>query len=447
MSTVQAEDAPGNPPATLTDAAPAPIAPAQRLQSLDVLRGAALLGIFMVNMPFFAMPFMLAMYDPSLADGALSEQLSHAFVKTFFEYKFISLFSLLFGAGFIMQVSRADAAGGNYLPKYLRRTAALFMIGLIHALLLWYGDILLIYSVTGLLLLLAARQSARTLLILSVVTLAISAALVTGWAAVQYLAIHFQGTEQAEAHAAAEAAIAAGEAPVGLEALLKAQFDPANPYWQHAELRAYRDGPISDALSFRAVSYAWNLLFTVFGYGWHVLSMFLLGAALMKWNFFSPACRTCHRRCLFVALPIGLLLEGVPAAAILMGADPLSLPMLFLTPLREFSSVLLMLGYVGALCLLVHSHRCTAITRPIAATGRMALSVYLAETIIATSLMYWWGLAWFGSLSRLELIGLVFAIYALLVVASVLWLRAFRFGPMEWLWRSATYLRLQPMRD
>ena len=105
----------------------------------------------------------------------------------------------------------------------------------------------------------------------------------------------------------------------------------------------------------------------------------------------------------------------------------------------------LCLGYLGGVCVVVRSGALTRLTRALAHVGRVALTAYLAETVLATSLTYWWGLAWFGKLDRVEQIGSSIAIYAVIVLFSAVWLRWCLVGPVEWLWRSLSYLRLQPL--
>lgn len=431
--------------ATAPDAA-GPVREHDRIITLDVLRGVALFGILMVNMPFFAMPFMHIFLDPTLAEGPLSERLAFAFVKVFFEYKFISLFSLLFGIGFVVQLTRMQARGGPFVSVYLRRLGILFLIGLIHAIGLWFGDILLMYSVIGVALLLCASFSPRVLMALAALALVVGMVFGLMMGGLQYLAMAADADRIEQRYASAEEIVAEGDAPSGFAAIKEVQFDPGNPIWIDAERRAFRDGPLGDALAFRAVIYGYAVLFSVFGYGWHVLAMFLLGAALMKLNFFAAAKRHWHMRLACIALPIGLLLEAIAVAAWWHGDFEYSLATVLMTPLHEIGSVLLMLGYVGVVILIVHGGLLAWLTEAIAAAGRMALTVYLGETLLATGIMYWWGLGLFDSFNRVELIGIALLIYTALVVFSVLWLNVFRFGPLEWLWRSLTYLRVQPMR-
>lgn len=422
-----------------------PVAEQERLAVLDVLRGAALLGIFVVNMPFFAMPLMQCLADPALQDGPLSERLAFSAVNLLFTYKFISLFSLLFGMGFALQWHKARSRGGAFAPIYLRRLAVLFLFGLAHGVGLWYGDILLVYAIAALPLMLCAALSVKTLVTLAGAALVISMTLAVGVNSAQLLTLDAFAAEIEQDYARGQALVDQGDAPSGMEAITQAQFDPGHPVWLDAETRAYRDGPLADATAFRAVTFGYALLFAALGYGWRVLAMFLLGAAMMKTGFLGPDHRLWHRRLALVALPVGLLLEGVVVTVHWLAGHDITWAVVFMLPVHEAGSLLLMLGYVGAICLIVHGGALPRLSGAVAAAGRMALTVYISMTVLGTAVTYWWGLGWFGSLSRVTLLVLPVAIYAGLVLISVVWLRRFRFGPLEWLWRSATYLKLQPM--
>jgi uncharacterized protein len=422
-----------------------PVTEAERILTLDVLRGFALFGILMVNMPFFGMPFMRTLTDPELVQAPPLEQAAFLFVKTFFEYKFVSLFSLLFGIGFVVLLTRSGGRGEAFRPSYLRRIGVLAAIGLAHALLLWHGDILLLYAIVALLLLRWRDLPVRTLLRRSAAFLLVATTLGALAFGGQLLAKRAAGERMEAAYAKARGAIAAGEAPDGAEAMLRSEFDPANPIWQHAEQRAFRDGPLANALLFRAACYAMFLVHSLFGFGWHVLAMFLLGAAMMKSGFLLPGWRAWHRRLAFLALPAGLLLEAAHAWSYWAGGYAVSAAVAVTYPLHEIGSVLTMLGYVGVICLAVQGGAPAWLTNPVSAAGRMALTVYLSQTVISTAVMYWWGFGMFGSFSRVEMIGLTIVLYAVLAAASVLWLRAARFGPMEWIWRGLSYRTWQPL--
>jgi uncharacterized protein len=209
---------------------------------------------------------------------------------------------------------------------------------------------------------------------------------------------------------------------------------------------AFRDGPWLDATIYRIALYLNVVLFALFGFGWHVLAMFLIGAAFMKLNFFSREQRALQARVARLGLLVGLPLEIAMGVGTWLKQEPFGLIDLVLVPMHEAGSVFLCLGYVGSIAWLVSSIRSRAIHAPWRAVGRMALSTYIGSTLIATFLMYHWGLGWFGTVARAEQVLIVLAAYAGLVVFSMLWLVPFRFGPLEWLWRSLTYGRPQPIR-
>ena len=184
----------------------------------------------------------------------------------------------------------------------------------------------------------------------------------------------------------------------------------------------------------------------VFSYGWRVLSMFFMGAALMKLNFFSPDRHVWHRRFCMIGLGIGLPLELAFASLAYIGAVSERIGVVMLGGLlHEVGSYALCLGLVGGMTLLVSSGAMRWLTGAMASAGRLALSNYLLQTVASTFHMYWWGLAWFGDVTRVQQIGLVLLIYAAQLVVSVIYLRLFTIGPVEWLWRTVTYMKPQPI--
>ena len=468
---------------TVTQSA-GPVPESERLRTLDLLRGFALLGIFMVNMQFFAMVFS-EIFKPSVYDDApLIDVLAWGFVKTFFEYKFISLFSLLFGAGMVMQMMRADAKGRRFVPTYLRRMAVLAMIGLIHGYLLWYGDILFVYAVGGTLLLIARKWRPRTLLItaggiigfffvaqltIGVIVFGAMGGFDTGSNVDAEPVAAAMDAEQPvdppaadvveEAQEAKDEEVEEAEPEIWSEknpklaerfpwmaVMFDARFDFTSDGWETAETRAYAEGPFTEALAFRAFTYTLAILMAVVGYGWRVLATFLIGAAFMKLGFFNPAARRWHRRLFIFGLAIGVPCELANAWLTYLAAGENIGLALFGAALHEPGSLLMCVGFVGATGMIVNSGAIPRLVRAISAVGRLALTNYLLQTVVATGLMYSWGLGYFGDIPRPWQIVLVLGIYAIQIPLSVVWLRFFTIGPMEWIWRSLTYNSRQPMR-
>ncbi len=460
-----------------------PVPEPDRIVLLDVLRGLALLGIFMVNVQVFAMPFAEFVAPSFLtAGGPWSDVAAWGLTKTLFEYKFISLFSVLFGAGMVVQMTRAKAKGRPFVPTYLRRMVVLSLIGLCHGVLLWYGDILFIYSLVGTALLVARNWRPRTLFITagSIIAFFFFVQLTIGmivYATTGGFAADADTPEPAVAAAVqdeppvdppAEADPDDPDDPTSeddepepawseenpelaqrlpwLAAMQDSGFNVVSEGWVTAETAAYKDGPYSSALAFRSFSYAILVVFAVFTYGWRVLATFLIGAALMKLGVFSASAGRWHRRLFFFGMGFGIPAELANTVLVYLGAgERVDLAMLGAT-LHEPGSLAVCLGMVGAAGMMVSSGAVPKFVRAISAVGRLALSNYLLQTVVATFLMYSWGLGYFGDVPRPWQIALVFMIYALQIPLSLLWLRYFTIGPMEWIWRSLTYNKRQPMR-
>lgn len=419
-----------------------------RIAALDVARGLALLGILLVNVEFFALPFGVAAEVGGNAASGLGRALSAA-VAILCEGKFYPLFSLLFGIGLALQKRSAAARGVAFHSFYLRRLGFLAGAGVAHALLLWYGDILFVYSVAGLLLLIASRVGGRRLLSVGVALLLIGVLLSSSMALIAGLASPRESAEieTATAETAAESpasgaeragpfrrligALAAGDAP-----------EPGSEIWRNAETEAFRDGPYLDAVGVRALDFVAILVGQLFGGGFHIVGLFFLGAGILELGFFEPGSSWPRRMALAGAalgLPlvvVGFLLEGSTG----------DFGLFFWTLCNTIGGPLLALAYLSLVTLRVGWRAGGPLSRALARTGRMAFTNYLAQTVIATFVTYHWGLARFGSLDAMERYALAAAVFALQVGASVLWLRGFRLGPLEWIWRSVTYGRRMPLR-
>ncbi|MHC4991103.1 MAG: DUF418 domain-containing protein [Planctomycetota bacterium] len=437
-----------------------PVAEPERIVALDVLRGVAIFGIFMVNMQFFAMP-LVDLFAPPIGDEATrGDFVGWAVVKAFFEYKFISIFSLLFGMGMVVQMRRAEAKGRPFAPVYLRRLFVLMCVGLAHALLFWYGDILFVYSLIGFLVFVVMLfgPSARVLLMLAAVGVLVSVSIVGCFGALGAITgSKWQPGVAAHAEAAPEAS--------GDETPVVEEEPPQDPWervkvelkritetgdldaWREIEVIAYKEGPLLLALIVRAVTFGIILTFmTLGGFMFRILAMFLLGAALMKLDFFSPRHRRWHWFLCAAGLPLGAAGELLVLRLLSTAGETITWGVAMADPLHQISSLVLCLGYVGAITLLVNDGAVPVLGRFFGAVGRLALTNYLLQTLVSTLLMYWWGFAWFADVSRPRQIALVLIIYAGQVLASIVWLRFFSIGPFEWVWRSLTYLRPQPVR-
>jgi uncharacterized protein len=372
-----------------------------RLISMDAMRGFAIFGIFMVNIQVMAMPFEWAL-NPHYSEGP--DVWAWAVTRTLFESNFVAIFSMLFGAGLILQMESAARKGVAFGPLYLRRLAVLMIMGLLHGTLLFLGDILLLYSVVGLVLFFFRKLKAKILLIIGALPLLI--ALLGAF-------------------------------------LLDGMGDWQNPDDEiQAQLRVQTEGTIAELLTQRAIGFGFWMILSSLWFNWRVLSMLFLGAALFKLGFFEERRATWHKRAALLGLTLGLGMEALTTWA--AWEELPGLTSRFLASLHEVSSLGLALGYMGGIALLVHSNTLSWLIRGVSAVGRASLSNYILQSVIANLLFTFIGLAWFGERTRWELMGIVCVTYTAQIVISVIWLRFFRMGPLEWIWRSVTYLRRQP---
>lgn len=409
----------------------APTTRTERIQIIDVLRGLAIFGILMVNIHYFAKPWAA---PPPAADAPLIDRAADLIVQMFFTTKFFNLFSFLFGLGMALQMQRAEAKGVRFVPLYLRRLGILALFGLAHGVLIWIGDILLIYAILGLLLLLLWRRAKpRTLLIW--------AGSITG---VLVLLFALSGVMLLIGRSTPEGAAQVDAVAAEQEAAQEADYAE--------DLVVYGMGSYGEVTAERAGDF---LEVALTGNIWiapTILSMFLLGLYAGKRKIFHDveAHLPLFRRVLLIALPIGLLtnlywaFSGFNMASGAATTEPgFMLGMLGLA----IGGPALCLCYISAVVLLTRSARWSALTTPFAAVGRLALTNYLLHSIIFTTLFYGYGFglmnAGIGYAAQL-LMGTV--VYILQIPFSTWWMRNFRFGPFEWLWRSLTYMRLQPMR-
>jgi len=411
---------------TASKPALAPVRLAERIETIDILRGFALLGILLVNIAIFSRPAQIIVLPLDASTPAV-DRAADWLVRFLAEGKFYSLFSFLFGLGFALQMTRAEERGARLGWTYARRLIVLLGFGLIHAFLIWVGDILTVYALLGLLLLLFRKAKPRTLLI---------------WAGVFLsLPILFYGFTVAMIElgrsAGPDVAAQIEQSFAEQDAVYRADVERANRayasgnYFEITEQRAY------DMTSFMGP----GILFMAPG----VFAMFLIGLYFGRRRLFQNIDEhlTFFRRLLWWGLAIGVPGNFVYAMLIqsLSRAQP-SLTLLVATAGQTIGAPALSLAYVSAFVLL--SRRVTWLN-VLAPVGRFALSNYLTQSIICTLIFYGYGLGLFGKVGYALCLLLVVIIYAAQVAVSQWWARRFQFGPAEWLWRSLTYMKPQPM--
>jgi uncharacterized protein len=407
----------------------APVQSWERIEVLDVLRGFALFGILVVNMELFVHPVQ-SIVVPLFPNIPWHDRISTWLVRFLAEGKFYSLFSMLFGLGFALQLDRARERGFGFGGTYLRRLFVLLSIGLAHAFLIWVGDILTLYALLGFLLILFRNVRPRRLLAAAVVFISLPIILFSSLGLLVALGT-MAGPEEA---AQIEQGFAEQEAEFRADALRAYEVYPAAGFIEITRQRA-RD------MGFIAYGYFF-LLPAVF-------AMFLVGLYLGKRGVFRDLSgnRLLFRKLMLWGLVIGVAGNFVYATLIpgLSRVRPTG-QLLLATFGQTVGAPALSLSYLAAITLLFSSPAWAPRLRRLAPVGRMALTNYLMQSIVCTFIFYGYGLGLFGQLGKTAGLVLALGIYVVQIPVSGWWLSRYRYGPAEWLWRSLTYMKLQPMR-
>lgn len=425
----------------------APIAAEERLATLDVVRGLAVLGILVMNVVEFGLPIR-AYGNPAGGGGSEGADLWTWFVQAaLFDGKMRALFSMLFGAGLVLLADRMERTGrgGESADFLLRRCLWLIPFGLVDRFLLqWTGDILYMYGLLGMVAIAFRKLRPRAQILAGI--LCLSAFIpIEAWHHHQIAAVRAQAAEAAELAAAGE------EVPAELAAAQtrwERRLAPPSPEAVQPEIEAMR-GSYADVFAYR-----WNYHhdfqadYLYYYFVWDVLGMMLLGMGLLRLGFFTGAL---PRSAYLLILAAGL---AAAAASFLWArawaATGFSNGELELRSLHEatyaYTRGLTGLAWAAGLILIVRAGLARALTRALAAVGRMAFSNYILQTLCCTFLFFGYGLGYYAKFSRSQLMLVWLAVTLIQVAFSLIWLRHFRFGPLEWAWRSLTYWRRQPLR-
>lgn len=386
---------------------------AHRIPTLDVLRGFAVLGILVANLPAFALPMASAMMGEGLRTPVGHELWAMVLTQIFVTGKFRSMLAILFGVGLWLQYVKRSAVPGNWPGGYLKRTGWLLILGLAHAVFLWYGDILAIYAMTAFVACFLVGLDDRKQQIL--IGLGYGLMLLAG---VGMLALGLTGNMSWSA------------ADMGLP-------PPAQ------ELITYGQSGYLAQVAARG-----SLLGFLLGNGLFfvpfLLPLFVIGMRLAKSGVLAKP--SAHprtvRQLLWVGWGLGLPLNLVALLGLDL-ASPYDLHYYF-----EFlGGPVLALGYLTAGALIVERARERGRgLEGVAAVGRMALTSYLLQSVLATWIFYSWGLGWFGQADRAGLLIATIPVWAGVIAFALVWQRRFAMGPVEWAWRCLTEGRRLPLR-
>ena len=429
----------------------APLARAERVSLIDALRGVALLGILLMNMPFFALPYQLE--NPLIRNEVSGPNYwCWWVVGLFFEGSMRGIFSMLFGAGSFLLISRLALKEQGLLPAdiYYRRLLWLIVFGLIDAyVFLWSGDILLCYGITGLLFFPFRNLKPRFLIGFAVVLLAISA--ISGT-----LKTH----EGAEMRREGLEAVALQARHKTLTPEQKGHLEAWNKHLQQRNLDSTRKKVAETTKQYQSHSYrevqkeTWGVNVYLFEeelipiWIWESLGFFLIGLALFKWDVLTG------KRSSGFYLAMAVIGYGI--------ALPFRYWVMHTTWQNQFDYTLttetilpfngyqlgrlpLTLAHIGLLTWLYKTGIFNGLFTALARVGQMAFTNYLSQSLICTTIFFGYGFGLFGTLERYQIYEVAVAIWVFQLIFSSIWLKYFLFGPFEWVWRSLTYWQRQPM--
>ena len=402
-----------------------------RIASLDVIRGVAVLGILAANIAAFGLPAPAYFSPAALGRPGVADLIAWGLTFVVVEGKMRGLFTLLFGASMLLVVERAEASGDNPAKVHYARMAWLFAFGMVHLYLFWWGDILTHYALVGCIAYAFRHLRVRWLITLATAVLALQT--------VEFAAIAadlFARHAAAAAPHAPPSAVAAWQAlasPFGRPTAVEIAREVSSARGCYAGLLAWRWDNNTDPLTFLPAGGLETL-------GYMLLGMAGLRSGFLRGDWDARRYARIAIATLAVTLPLSLLLAG---ADVLSAFDP---RMVFLAALTIATPlhIPMVIGYAALIIAL--ARRGGAWTARVGAAGRMAFTNYLGTTLICTTLFYGYGLGLFDRIGRAQLYAVVLSVWAAILMASRPWLARFRYGPLEWLWRSLSRLAWQPMR-
>ena len=401
--------------------------PTGRIATIDTVRGVAVMGILFLNIIAFAMPEAAYISPRAYGLDGTADRFAYYATLILLDGKMRGLFSFLFGASLLLVVDRAESSGRDPAAVHYARMFWLFLLGIAHAALLWRGDILAHYALVGSIAYWFRHNSARRLLAFGI-AFAVVDMLLMGSIPLSYLAMLAGG---------------GADAARGLRDFDNGFGIPAATVIAR-ELALFRSG--YGAILADNIAQVPDILNETPIIGFETLAYMLFGMAALRSGILRG--RWSRRRLLRWAVGgMGIGIAGYGAIALWIAwrdLDVLAIvagPIALATPFRT----IMIPGWAATIILLAGNGG--PIARRLAAVGRMALSNYLATSIVMCFLFYGWGLGQFGYWSRASLYLPVFAMCAAMALWSPWWLARFRYGPFEWLWRSLARWQWQPLRN
>lgn len=386
-----------------------PIGLSDRIQSLDVLRGFSLLGIFLINMISFHSPF--SYYNP-YEWWQYDDLTVYMWLDVFVQASFYPIFAMMFGYGMVIMQQRSKQKGGSFWKISVRRLLVLLLFGIVHAFLIWHGDILITYAIMGLLLLLFLRLSGPVLIGIG--------------AAIYLLPQLFMGGLLIVASL--------------IDTATLADFTDIMALQQSSNI--YSTGTFLEITKQRMID--WNMSN---GGGGFVLFIFMIlplmmigaGAAKLEWLQKANQQRKKWVIILGIFLPLGLVAKMIP---FFIG------PSISIQYIQDMiGGPILAIAYIAIIVLLMSNQTIAKWLKPMASAGRMSITIYLSQSIIGTLIFYSYGFGLYGEMSMSMGTWLAIGIFIMQVIIAELWLSKWKQGPVEKIWRLLTYGRKKKERS
>ncbi len=398
----------------------APVSAARRINYLDELRGFALLGILIMNIQDFSM-VEASYFNPTAQEPAEGLNLfTYLYTHFFADMKMMTLFSMLFGAGMLLFVEKAREKRGKSIGLHYRRMLWLLIFGMIHAYFIWRGDILVVYAISGVVIYWFKKADPTALIIVGVIFFFM-------FSLFSYSLDIFWEVIPEPDRQELQAVMHPGDEAIAAE---------VSGY--SGSLSAIHQERVSDTIERQS---------GIMVYIWRVLANMLFGMALFKLGILKGERTGRFYKIMTVAgFGIGFLLISLGVSYNFQHEWDARYYFALGFQFNYFGSLFVALGYIGLIALWSRSDFLSDLKRRLAAVGRMAFTNYILQSIICTTIFYGFGFGLFNQLDRFAQQLIVVGVWIVLLAFSPWWLKRYRFGPLEWLWRTLTYWKRQPMK-
>ena len=403
----------------------------QRHISLDAMRGFAVMGILAMNIIGFAMPEWAYITPAAYGTETLADQMAWVFSFIFIDGKMRGLFSLLFGASMMLVIDRATAKGESAAQVHYHRMGWLAVFGLAHHFFIWFGDILFLYAIVGMITFRFRDWPSERLIKVALIVFAVGLVI---WG------LQFGGLQAWQFLATRP------DASADMLRQYREMIDSSDFAFNIAPDLALHRGSYAEIVTDKLNDWSAPISTVLLSVG-ETLPLMMIGMAMHKSGFMTGNWEAAdYRRWAMRLVPIGLLLTAA-LAAWMMAVDfdrVTSLAVFFFW--GAVPRMMLTIGYAAMLILLIGRYRHHPMLARVAAAGRSAFSNYLGTSIVMTTIFYGYGFGLFGDVGRVGVWVFVIGAWAVMLFWSKPWLMKFHYGPLEWLWRSLARCKMQAMR-